>query len=239
MSSNKFTILSTRPLSRDIIEAAAVKNVSIEEIEFITTEAITDAETLATIKTYVDHNATVIFTSMNAVEAVAAQAKIVPEWRVYSMGNTTKNLVNKYFGDFIIDTGHDATDLANAIIANNEQEVVFFCGDKRRDELPETLSRNNISIKDVIVYKTIALDKIISKQYDGILFYSPSAVESFFKNNTINNETVMFAIGDTTAATIREHTSNSIIVSDDAGKEKLVEKAISFYQNRIGKKLFN
>lgn len=232
MSHDQFTILSTRPLSKNIVKEAAEKNVCIEEIEFITTEAITDDKTISAIKAFLNQAHTVIFTSMNAVEVVAAQVEKVPNWRIYSMGNTTRHLVHKYFGDVIIGTGHDATDLADFIVANKEHEAVFFCGDKRREELPDILHRNNVLLKELVVYKTVLLEKKITRSYDGILFYSPSAVESFFKTNTLNNETVLFAIGATTAASIRKYSSNQIIIGDEAGKDKLVEKALSFYQDK-------
>jgi len=36
------------------------------------------------------------------------------------------------------------------------------------------------------------------KRFDGILFFSPSAVESYLKSNTIKDE-MCFCIGETTA----------------------------------------
>ena len=47
--------------------------------------------------------ATVVFTSMNAVEAVAAHLNdYIPDWKIYCIGNTTKKLVEKYFGEDLI-----------------------------------------------------------------------------------------------------------------------------------------
>ena len=46
-----------------------------------------------------------------------------------------------------------------------------------------------LSVDEVIVYKTIETPKVLTKQYDGILFFSPSAVKSFFsKNSIVNNQ---------------------------------------------------
>lgn len=233
MSSKQFKILSTRPLSQNIVEEATLKNVLIDEVEFITTKAISDDKTITCIKTYLQQPHTAVFTSMNAVEAVAAHIKGGVDWKIYCMGNTTKNLVHKYFGNVIAGIGYDAIGLARAVVANKENEVVFFCGDQRRDELPVELNANNINVTELLVYNTIALNKTVTQHYDGILFYSPSAVESFFKNNTLSDNTILFAIGETTAATIKTHTSNQIIISDEPGKDKLADKAISFFYDKI------
>ncbi len=181
MSSDQHKILSTRPLAANIVEEAALQNVVIDQVEFITTQAITNDETVSDIKKYLRQDCTVIFTSMNAVEAVEAHLSNKPHWRIYCIGNTTKNTVHKYFGDVIKGTGDDATDLAKTIIANHEKELVFFCGDQRRNELPALMRKHNIKLRELVVYKTIALEKKVDNNYDGILFYSPSAVESFFK----------------------------------------------------------
>ncbi len=240
MSSDQYKILSTRPLPSHIIEEAALQNVVIDQVEFITTESLIDNRTVSSIKKYLQQECTVILTSMNAVEAIATHLNGSVEWKIYCMGNTTKNLVHKYFGDVIQGTGHDATDLAKVIVANHEREVVFFCGDQRRDELPLLLKKNNINVSELVVYNTIALNKKVNNNYAGILFYSPSAVNSFFKNNKIDDDTVLFAIGNTTAISIKKFASNKIIISDKAGKDKLVQKAVSFFQDdRVREELDN
>lgn len=68
-------------------------------------------------------------------------------------------------------------DLKNSLL----RKIVFFCGNKRLQTIPEKLANNGIAVEEVIVYETIETAANIKKQYDGILFYSPSAVQSFFK----------------------------------------------------------
>ena len=105
----------------------------------------------------------------------------------------------------------------------------FFCGDQRRDELPGILREHDIDVNEITVYQTLALTHKIDKHYQGILFFSPSAVESFFKNNTLPASTILFAIGNTTANAIRKFTKNKVIISDVPGKDNLVKKMIEYF----------
>jgi uroporphyrinogen-III synthase len=74
------------------------------------------------------------------------------------------------------------------------------------------------------------IEHTIDKVYDGILFFSPSAVESFFSKNKLPEQTVLFAIGNTTAKTIhRRYCNNRIMISDQPGKDELIEQAIEYF----------
>jgi uroporphyrinogen-III synthase len=101
---------------------------------------------------------------------------------------------------------------------------VFFCGDQARDELPAMLVKHNIAIEKVVVYKTILQPKKVEPDYDGILFFSPTAVESFFSSNSTLPGTVLFAIGETTASSLRKASNNEIIVSDHSSEEWMIKK---------------
>jgi uroporphyrinogen-III synthase len=79
------------------------------------------------------------------------------------------------------------------------------------------------------VYHTIIAAHKISKDYDGILFYSPSAVESFFLVNTINENAVLFAIGYTTSNALKKFIKNKIIIAEQPGKEALVKKMVEYF----------
>jgi len=177
----------------------------------------------------------IVFTSVNAVEAIATsfgQQKInAPLWKMFCIGHATKQSVVKYFGEGTIAGVEDnAKKLAKVILDANVRELIFFCGDQRRDELPALLKKHKIDVKEIIVYKTIATPHKIEKQYDGILFFSPSAVKSFFENNTIGDPTVLFAIGSVTAGEIKKFSNNKIVVSDVPDKKSLLDKVIAYFQ---------
>lgn len=232
MQQNKISILSTRPLDDSLIEQAKQSGIEVDVLSFIETEPIQSTEVQQEIANALLQSSAVVFTSMNAVEAVADELHgQKPDWKIYSIGNTTKRLVKKYFGEgSILGTANSAAELAEMIaVEGKNDEVIFFCGDQRRDELPDILRSNDINVNEIIVYETTAVPHQIEKQYHGILFFSPSAVESFFANNKIGDKTILFAIGNTTANEIKKYSNNKIIIGDEPGKENLVTKMISNY----------
>ena len=228
---NKITILCTRDINQAANDLCAANNILVDCISFITTEPIETVEVQQEIENALLLSTSVVFTSMNAVEAVAEFLfDAQPDWRIYCIGNTTQQLIKKYFGeDTIAGSASDAAALAEIIITEEEEEVIFFCGDIRRNELPQALQNNNINVQEIVVYQTIALHHKIEKEYFGILFFSPSAVESFFLVNKVAEQTVFFAIGNTTASAIKKYTGNKIITADEPGKEALVEKAVEYF----------
>jgi len=80
-----------------------------------------------------------------------------------------------------------------------------------------------------VVYQTLATPHKIQKDYFGVLFFSPSAVQSFFSKNKVKDRTILFAIGNTTANEIKKYSNNKIIISDEPGKENLVQKMIEYF----------
>lgn len=231
MHKNKIHILSTRPINKELVDEAAKLNIVLDEISFIETEVIVDGALASKIKDLLQQKLSVVFTSMNAVDAVSGFITTKPEWKIYCIGNTTKNLVKKFFGeDSITATAENAEHLADKIINDSATaSVTFFCGDKRREDLPEKLKSDNISIDEITVYRTIETAEIISKMYDGILFYSPSAVHSFFSKNKVGTPTELFAIGSTTADALQQFTQQPVTIATHPGKENLVKLAIDHF----------
>lgn len=232
MQVNNISILSTRPVKAELVAEAAQAGIQLKVIPLIDTEPIVDIDVQQEVEQTALQYATVVFTSMNAVESVITMLdEHVPEWSIYCMGNTTAELIKNYFGEqAIVGTGNNAEELAEEIIeASETEEVVFFCGDQRRDELPRKLNEADISVNEVVVYRTIPLHKKIEKNYQAILFFSPSAVDSYFKLNKPAPDTVLFAIGTTTTAAIKKYSPNKIITAHSPGKEELVKKAIKYF----------
>ena len=232
MQQNKINILSTRPLNKSLVQEAKAVGISIDELSFIDTEPIQDIATQQEIEQAYLQSSTVVFTSMNAVDAVLAwQDGQQPDWVIYCMGNTTKLLLKENFGEHsVAGTASSAAELAELIAEESDiDEVIFFCGEQRRDELPAILRNKGIEVHEIIVYETIHTPHKVSKDYHAILFYSPSAVSSFFSNNKVPAQTILFAIGNTTAKTIQQYCNNTIIIGKEPGKEELVRKAMEYF----------
>lgn len=229
MQKPKQYILSTRPLAKELIAEAEKDEIIIEELSFIDTQPIQDTQLFERIKQLSTQRITVAFTSMNAVEAVFANINNEVDWRIYCLGNTTKKLVEEKFGgDKIEATAENAKLLAERMIDDGVRNIVFFCGNIRRDELPNKFRSEKVGVEEVIVYETIELLATLTKEYNAILFFSPSAVHSFFKANTLDRHTQVFAIGKTTAETIREYRHHKIIVGNATSKNELVKQAIAY-----------
>lgn len=228
-------ILSTRPLDEALVADALRQGVQVDCISFIETEAIETGAVKNAILDIATRRVTAIFTSMNAVGAVVAQlAGKLPSWDIFCMGNTTRQLVEKYFGaKAIVATASNASELAGLIIEYDRERkiagAVFFCGNQRRDELPKALRQNNIQLQELVVYHTLEKPAALAKGYDAVLFFSPSAVHSFFTNNNADEGTVFFAIGGTTASAIKSYCSNDIIIGQTPAKDGLLRQAVEYY----------
>ena len=235
MQKDKISILCTRPVSDSLQSYASSEGVDLYIESFIETEPVQTIEVQQEIEQAALLSATVVFTSMNAVEAVATVLDgQIPNWQIFCIGHTTKELVEKYFGEESLkDTADDAAMLADTIVIEGEtDEVIFFCGDQRRSELIDKLEEQGVAVNEIVVYQTIETPHKVQKHYNGIIFFSPTAVRSFFKKNQSKERTIFFAIGNTTATEIKKFTNNKIIIGDEPSKEKLVETAIDFFVSK-------
>ena len=225
-------LLSTRPLPKAVVEEGVKKGVIIEELSFIATRPIHNEELLQRIKTLATEKRTVVFTSMNAVEAVAEQIATSPDWKIYSIGNTTRKLIEDTWGaDKIVATAENAQRLGERLIDDGVNEVIFFCGNIRRDELPNKIRSEGGKIEEVVVYETEETPSKLTKDYDGILFFSPSAVHAFFSSNKPAKHTVLFAIGKTTEEAIKQNKGRNIVVAHVTDKVELARDAIDYLSN--------
>jgi uroporphyrinogen-III synthase len=233
MVQNKINILSTGKLKQTLIDFASSRNIHIQDMSFIETKHLTTEKLSRQIMHFSHSLQQVVFTSERAVDAVVTMLSgLEPAWNIFCLGSATKKGVQKHFRQSrIMGTGVSAGSLADLIIKEkNISAVIFFCGDKRRTELPEKLTAAGIEVTQIEVYKTEETPQVISSPFSGIIFFSPSAVKSFFSVNKINKEPVLFAIGQTTAIEIARHAGNKILVSEEPSKDALVHRAIAYFQ---------
>lgn len=172
-----------------------------------------------------------IFTSQNAVQSVLDHPKCneLKNKNAFCVGIKTKELLTKNGFNVIAYTGY-AADLAEIIsLIYNQESYTFFSGNLRRDVLPNTLKENKIILNEIKVYETHLTPKKINEKVDGILFFSPSGVESYLKLNTIQNE-MCFCIGKTTAEKIKSYHISKIVLPKEPNIQKLIQQVINFYE---------
>jgi uroporphyrinogen-III synthase len=173
-----------------------------------------------------------IFTSQNAVESVLKSGKredLIFK-KCFCVGEKTKALLEQN-GFEIIQYSEYAAELAS-IICNQYQKdsFTFFCGNLRRNILPDAMQLVQIPFEEIEVYKTVLTPTTITSKPNGILFFSPSGVESYLKKNTITDET-SFAIGTTTAEALESVTTN-IIIANQPTVENLIIQCIKHYSKK-------
>jgi hydroxymethylbilane synthase len=147
----------------------------------------------------------VIITSQNAVEAILhSYTKEELKFKnIFCVGRRTKKLIESKIGK-VTHVARNAEKLASYLIENiKSKKVTYFCSNIRLDFLPKELSKNGFEIQEIEAYQTISSPVKIDENTDGVLFFSPSGVESFIKENATN--TIAFCIGETTAIAAKKH----------------------------------
>ena len=103
-----------------------------------------------------------------------------------------KQLIEKKIGK-VKHTENNAKKLAEYLVEYIEgTEVTYFCSDIRLDDLPTILTENNITVNEIEAYQT-KFDAIkLDDNIEGVMFYSPSTVQSFIKENKANRNCFLY-----------------------------------------------
>jgi uroporphyrinogen-III synthase len=204
-------------------------SVEIRMVPFIEILPRQDEETKSRIIALAKEKLTVIFTSSQAVRAVTACLQQKPDWKIYCVGRETRLTIENWFGmEAIRKSAENAQALSEIIIQAKTKEVQFFCGAQRMDILPEILKNQGIRLTELIVYETRLTPVRLDDQPDAVLFFSPTAVKSFFSMNVLSPETILFAMGKTTAATLKQFTTNPVYISSEADKTFVLNMALEY-----------
>jgi len=150
----------------------------------------------------------VIITSQNGVEALlnSFTKDEINFKNIYCVGRRTKKLIENRIGK-VAHVTKNAQKLAKYLSEELKvKKVTYFCSNLRLDVLPSLLQENNISVNEVEAYKTMLSSEKIDDKVSGVLFYSPSGIDSYLKDN--NTDKIAFCIGETTAVKARKHFDN-------------------------------
>ncbi|UFH30718.1 uroporphyrinogen-III synthase [Chryseobacterium sp. C-71] len=206
-------ILFTKNIDSELLSKELGNDISAECVEVIRIENLN-------VEVFDLKNYSLIFTSSNGVKSFFEnQFKPNEDFaaknynKIYCVGEKTKREIRKNgFGTFKV--LKNAETLSKFIIDNCVHEkFIHFCGNLAIDVLDKKLPLQNINYKKVTVYKTEELHPKISEKYDAIVFFSPSGVRSFLKNNPLNHSKI-FSIGNTTSKELKKNTQQKIFTSN-------------------------
>ena len=171
-----------------------------------------------------------LFTSQNAVQSVLNNEKVddLKEISAICVGIKTKQLLEKN-GFRVLAMEEYAQRLAPIIQKDfSKEHIAFFAGNLRRNVLPDAMNRASIVFDEYLVYQNEESSVKIEAKTDGILFYSPSGVKSYLKQNTITHQ-MCFCIGTTTADALKGITEN-IVIANEQTVENVIIQCINYYK---------
>ena len=170
----------------------------------------------------------IIITSRNAAGILLDHQKseMIRERRIFCVGNRTAQFLRKG-GCNIIESANYGSELAAIIrTAYPGESFLYCCGRNRREELPTELKKHNIKFEEIEVYDTQLTPKEFKRDFDGIMFFSPSGVRSFCQKNKIHGE--IFCIGNTTAGEAALRSAKVTLASEPSIENTLVQVVRKF-----------
>lgn len=218
-------ILFTKELDGNQLKESLVGNLDFEIFPALRIEIHTPEKFVTKINQNIHK---FIVSSQNSVKAIEG---LKLEGEFYVVGEKTAKSLN-VAGFEVVHFENYASELAEYILKNEQpQNWNFFCGNNRRETLFEKLVPNGHFLDEIICYDSIPNPfQIDSNNFDGFAFFSPLAVKTYFLNNSVPENSVIFSIGNTTTEEIKKHTVNKIITAEIPLLEKVVEKVNEYYK---------
>ena len=213
-------ILSTKVLLSH--QKQALTDIGLEVLESNFIEVETKNFELKGIKN------NLIFTSQNAVRSFLTHPKFeenksdLQSKKAFCVGVKSKTILTDAGFEVVAyaDYASDLTEIICLIYSN--ESYTFFSGNLRKETLPLALQEAGIEFNEIEVYETQLKPHKIKEAVDAILFFSPSGVESYLKDNTIKKE-MCFCIGETTAEALEKATKNIIVAAQPSIEELLAD----------------
>ena len=170
-----------------------------------------------------------LFTSQNAVLHVLKHKEILLHSPVLCVGEKTEQLL-KNNGFSVLTNQPDAEALVKIIEKKYlDKSITFFCGKDKLETIPLFLKQKKIPHQIIEVYETLETPIKITPKMDGILFFSPSGVLSYSKENKITNE-ICFCIGNTTLKAVDPYSKNCVLANQPT-IENVIIQCINYFKS--------
>jgi len=147
--------------------------------------------------------------------------------RAYVVGPKTGRWMRKLGFEVRGEETGSATALGRLIVEDsNDEPLLFLCGNRRRDALPNALRDAGRAFEELVVYEThprTTLDLPASEPRPWLVFFSPSGLEAVEGAGEAPVNYRLGAIGPTTAGALREAGHKVDAVAEVPSPEGLVE----------------
>ena len=176
-----------------------------------------------------------IFTSKKAVKAISKNIThlTIPEY-VFAVGSSTKKKLSEIGIGAITPVQFTSVHLVHKILEYPVRYCTYFHGNMTASDLSDELEEKGIKVNEVEVYETSFTSKKVNKKdYDAVVFLSPSAFTSFCELNDPKELKTVFCIGSTTAEAIKRSYKRLIITPDDFTFADLIKTINLKYKNVI------
>lgn len=217
-------ILSTKTLNNDLLQTFDSTPINIVSTDFISIKPLPFDKNLLkeSSKNWVitsKNTLYILFESFSGAE--------LNEINFYCVGDKTKQLILKHNYN-LIESALSSMALGELIQQKHKTKSFTIIGGViKRDELKSLLKDLYINFTDISIYDTIFTPHLLTEKFDGILFFSPSAIQSYIQNNQILDEQ-LFCIGNTTATEAKQH-SNHIHIAKQQTFESVLERVKQYY----------
>ena len=214
------SILVSQPKPADLEKSPYTKladkhKLTVDYFKFIKIEGIPSKD-FRKARTNVAEYSAVIFTSRQAVDhffriAKELRVEVSEDLKYFCMSESTAYYLQNYvqFRKRRIFHGERTfLDLMTIIKKHPDENYLFPCSETHKQDLPDALTKEGIKYTKAIIYKTVACDlsKIAVKEYDMLVFFSPSGIKSLMKNfpNYEQGDQIIATFGKTTTATAKD-----------------------------------
>ncbi|MDX2188529.1 MAG: uroporphyrinogen-III synthase [Bacteroidota bacterium] len=159
----------------------------------------------------------IIFTSRNAVDhffkiCKEGKVELAPTTKYFCVSDQTANYLQKYIvlrKRKIFVGQKTAADLFEIMKKHKNEKFLYPCSDIRNDDIPDFLKKNEFDYKEAIIYNTVPSNLSDIKniyQYDILVFFSPSGVNSLLHNfpDFEQKNIRIAAFGNTTGKAVKD-----------------------------------
>lgn len=207
-------ILISQPPPADLEKSPYTKiaekyKLNIDYFKFIKIDGVSSAE-FRKDRINISDFSSVIFTSRQAVDhffriAKEVRADISEDMKYFCLSESTAYYLQNYIQyrkRKIFHGKQTFGDLMEVIRKYADDNFLFPCSEIHKPDIPDALDKEGIKYQKAVIYRTLACDlsNIDIKEYDMLVFFSPSGIKSLTNNfpNFEQNGQVIATFGKTT-----------------------------------------